>query len=69
VHTVIQGDGASGGELAMVGLSPVHYLIEVEVEAAFGPLLGKHPLSVEPILDLIFMINFGNISELGESIH
>jgi len=47
----------------------VHSLNEAEVEAAFGLLPCATPFSVEPILDPVFMINFGNISELGESVH
>jgi len=61
--------GTSRGGLTEGGTSPFHSITEAELEEAFGPLSGETSFSVEPIFDPVYMINFGNISELGKSVH
>jgi len=61
--------GTSGGGLTEGGTSPFHSVTEAELEEAFGALSGETPFSVEPIFDPVYMINFGNIAELGKSVH
>jgi len=68
-QTIYQEIGASGGDILRAGLSPVCSPMSAEVETAFGPLSGEIALSVNSILDPVFMINFDNVSELDRSIH
>jgi len=62
----LQGAGASGGGSAEGGALSFHTITEAELEEAFGPLSGETPFIVEPILDPVYKINFGNIAELGK---
>jgi len=61
--------GTFEGGLPEGRTSPFHSITEAELEEAFGPLSGETPFSVEPIFDPVYMINFGNIFELGKSVH
>jgi len=63
VHTTTQGMGASRGGLIEGETSPFHSITEAELEEAFGPLSGETPFFAEPILDPVYMISFGNITE------
>jgi len=68
-HTVTQGMGTSGGGLNKGGTSPFHSITKAELEEAFGPLSGETPFSIELIFDPVYIVNLGNIAELGKSVH
>jgi len=66
VHPTTQGVGAFRGGLTEGGALSFHSITEAELEEAFGPLSGETPFTVESIFDPVYMINFGNIAELGK---
>jgi len=68
-QTVHQEAGATNSDFPKAGLSSFHSSTDAEVGEAFGSLPREIPLSIDFILDPVHMINFGNVFEMGKSIH